>query len=201
MSLGPLRLGRIPRKSYQCTGTAGSTCAFIVAGRKGQRSSGTGARTRRANNGRRENTFVRFARPNSRSFRGRDLGFAVFNRADLRKADFTGAVLDGAEFVGAKLDGAQFKCAKQELNLDWSERGCTSLNGGEFFNAQLQDANLEGARLESAQFSRANLQGAKLDGANLQNATLIEAHAEAASLRDSSLAGANFLNARLQCTR
>ena len=93
----------------------------------------------------------------SRSFRGRDLRFAVFNRADLRKADLTGAVLDGAQFIGAKLNGAQFKCAKQERNLDWSERGCTSLNGGRLFDAQLQGANLEGARLESADLDRANL--------------------------------------------
>jgi uncharacterized protein YjbI with pentapeptide repeats/DNA replication protein DnaC len=71
----------------------------------------------------------------------------------------------------------------QEANLQW---------------ANLQEANLEGAELQGANLYRANLEGANLEGANLQGANLYRANLEEAYLQGTKLQGANLEGANLQ---
>jgi len=136
----------------------------------------------------------------SHSFRGRDLSYAVLNRADLRKADFTGAMLNGASFVSSMLQDAKFGCADRGTKTDtetndkeaagrrWPDDGCTWLQG-----ASLDLAELRGASLDGAQLQRAWLQGAWLQGTSLRDAQL-----QGASLQNAKLQGAFLIGQQLQ---
>jgi hypothetical protein len=66
--------------------------------------------------------------------------------------------------------------------------------------ANLQGANLAGARLQMADFSGAALQGASLSSARLSGAVLREADLEGAELREARLFGADMRGARLPAT-
>ena len=120
----------------------------------------------------------------SHFFNGRDLRFAVLNRADLRKADFAGAQLQGASLDRAQLQGA---------SLDGAQ-----LQGASLVEAQLQGAWLYRAQLQGASLDKAQLQGASLAGTGLQGASLDEAQLQGASLRWARLQGASLRRARLQ---
>jgi len=124
----------------------------------------------------------------TRSFRGRDLRRAVFNRADLRKADFRGAMLNEASFLGARLQFARFDCPKVGLL-----GGCVE---GEPVT-WLQDTSFDRADLQSSSFRGARLEGAHLYGANLANSVLDQVHAEGAWFYDADLRGASLASADL----
>jgi uncharacterized protein YjbI with pentapeptide repeats len=141
----------------------------------------------------------------SYSFRGRDLNYAVLNRADLRKADFTGAKLNQAALQLTKLQAARFRCAEtgresgigcaelQRANLSYAE-----LQGAFLGQAQLQVAFLFDAELQGAYLSSAHLQGANLIGAQLQGVDLVQGELQGADLSFAQLQGADLSNAQLQ---
>jgi uncharacterized protein YjbI with pentapeptide repeats len=146
----------------------------------------------------------------SRSFRGRDLSHAVFNRADLRKADFTGAMLNGALFFSSNLQEANFGCALRGTNTDtetdskesagrrWPDDGCTWLQNADLTKAQLQRAWLVAAKLQGASLGLALLQGALLRAVQLQGAWLGRAQLQGAWLEAAQLQGASLEEAQLQ---
>lgn len=68
----------------------------------------------------------------SLSLRGRDLRYAILDRADLRHVDFVAADLTGASLRGAKLDGADLGCVDPERRI-----GCARLEGADFTGALL----------------------------------------------------------------
>lgn len=94
----------------------------------------------------------------------------------------------------------------------------TWIQGGNFIEADLRGADLQGAHLEGTKFVRAKLQGANLTGtrlwnadlagasapstnlrrAILQNTTLSAAQLQGADLTSADLRGANIVSARLQ---
>jgi uncharacterized protein YjbI with pentapeptide repeats len=67
----------------------------------------------------------------------------------------------------------------------------------DFYRANLEGANLEGASLYSANLEGANLGGANLEGANLEGANLYSANLGGANLYSASLGGANLKGASL----
>ncbi|MCC5900263.1 MAG: pentapeptide repeat-containing protein, partial [Phormidium sp. BM_Day4_Bin.17] len=85
--------------------------------------------------------------------------------------------------------------------VDFSQRR-EYLDGTDFSQANLQEANLMGLNLGEATLKEANLDGAQLDYGNLsraqlQNASLVGAHLRGANLRRADLRGANLENADL----
>jgi uncharacterized protein YjbI with pentapeptide repeats len=128
----------------------------------------------------------------TRSLRGRDLSFAVFDGADLRRVDFTGAILAGAEMRAARLNNA--------ILLDADLRGATldgaDMRGTIMLNAWLHGASLVSAILDGAvmaggfnpimnrQYSGTALVAARLDCASLNGAHLLRADLRGASLVD-----------------
>jgi uncharacterized protein YjbI with pentapeptide repeats len=143
----------------------------------------------------------------SHSFRGRELSYAVFNRADLRKADFTGAILNQAQLKEAKLQNARFLCASAGgvwegrcADLQDANLYLANLQGAELFGAHLQGAILHTAELQGADFESAQLQGAELFGAQLQGAKLFGAILIGADFEAAVLQGADLSLARMQGT-
>ena len=123
-------------------------------------------------------------------FTGADLRGATFGASDLRDAIFVNADLSGAQFgsgaegvpqpdlrdavfVNADLSGAQFG-----LNAD--------LQGVDFSDADLTDANLGATKLQGATFVRTRLNGASLSAADLTGAELRDIEADTIDLHDAS---------------
>ena len=73
-----------------------------------------------------------------------------------------------------------------------------NLQGADLREADLREANLQGADLREADLREANLQGADLRGANLQGADLREANLQGANLRGADLRGADLREADLR---
>ena len=67
-----------------------------------------------------------------------------------------------------------------------------NLQGAKLFKAELQGADLEGAKLQGADLTEAQLQGANLAGAQLQGAVLWEAKLQGANLAGAQLKTANL---------
>jgi uncharacterized protein YjbI with pentapeptide repeats len=136
--------------------------------------------------------------------RGRNLQFAVLDRADLRKADLTEALLQGASLRSAQLQGASLDGAQlQRASLDGAQLQGASLGGTRLPSASphyvdLQGASLRGAQLQGASLDYAQLQGASLDGAQLQGASLYNAQLQIASLGNADLQGTSLDGAQLQ---
>jgi uncharacterized protein YjbI with pentapeptide repeats len=139
--------------------------------------------------------------------RGRDLRFAVLDRADLRKADLTGAILDNASLIYAQLQGASLDDAQLQnaslgsANLQRASLRSAQLQGASFEDGQLQGASLDGAQLQDASLDRAQLEGAGLNDTNLQGASLIGAHLQGTRLNRARLQGADFNSAELHDAR
>ncbi len=130
----------------------------------------------------------------TRVLRGRNLQYAVLDRADLRKVDLTGASLQGASLVRARLQGAVLeRAALQGARLDEAR-----LENARLERAQLQGASLFRARLQGADLGSARLLGTKLDQADLDGAALASARLQGASLVGASLRGAVLAGAELQ---
>jgi len=140
----------------------------------------------------------------TRVLRGRRLGFAVLDRADLRKADLSGAFLGNALLRGAQLDGALLDGAhlQSAALVDAQLQGASLINarleGAVLEHAELQGATLNGAQLQGASLGSAALHGAVLDNANLQFAYLDGAQLQGASLDGAQLQGARLDRAQLQ---
>jgi uncharacterized protein YjbI with pentapeptide repeats len=141
----------------------------------------------------------------------RDLQAADFSGADLRGVSLSEATMRGAKLASARLDGARVACDPplywcaqlQGANLLGARlRGANllgaGLQGANLVRAQLQGADLVGSRLQGANLQAAQLQGAQIDGARLQGADLRGAQLQGANLRDAQLQGANLYRAQLQ---
>ena len=106
-----------------------------------------------------------------------------FAKARLTDARMAGIDLRAARFEGAQLDGADLG------------RPCW---GATFLMANLQGADLGGAKLQGVDLSSARMQGANLQQAGLEGAVLRDADLEGASLQSAKLHGANLRGAKLQ---
>jgi uncharacterized protein YjbI with pentapeptide repeats len=138
------------------------------------------------------------------SLRGRDLRFAILDRANLQKADLHGARLQGASLDYAHLQGALLKFAQlQGASLDNAELEGASLDNAQLQGAllkfaQLRDASLNFAHLERASLNFAQLQRTPLDNGQLEGAFLDNAQLQSASLNFAQLQGASLNKAQLQ---
>ena len=110
-------------------------------------------------------------------------GLILINR-DLRGANFRDALFPKADLRYAQLQDADLINAQ--------------LQGATLQFAQLQDADLISAQLQGAALDYANLQGANLAGAHLQGAALVLARLQRADLQSADLQGAALRSADLQ---
>ncbi|MBT5551284.1 MAG: pentapeptide repeat-containing protein [Nitrospina sp.] len=135
---------------------------------------------------------------------GRDLRFAIFEKADLRKADLRNANLLDADLDGANLQGSNFSDADLlnaylgEAHLQGSNFRDAKLLNAYLGEANLKNADLVGAYLQGADFTEANLQDAFLFEAYLEGAELVSANLQNALLDGSNLQGSDFRRANLQ---
>ena len=87
-------------------------------------------------------------------------------------------------------------------DLDFREAGINpDLSGINFSNADLRNANLDGAILVRANFHETNLGSATLRGANVQNANFCRTDLFCTDLSDADLTGANLQGSQLARTR
>jgi uncharacterized protein YjbI with pentapeptide repeats len=141
------------------------------------------------------------------SLRGRDLRGAILIRTDLRGADFTGANLNEARLDYARLSGAHFGCQfppsrnRVSAAYSWPDDECTWLQAASLFNAHLESAILDHARMQGAVLISANLQGAHLSDTDLQDALLTQAQLQGAFLERTVLRRAFLDEAALVGTR
>lgn len=125
---------------------------------------------------------------------------ASFLHCDVTGVNFRGAVLDGAVFLGAKGKGADFTGASLH-NLRCVEH--CDLEGADFSDARLTEANLRGSNLEGSHFLRSRLDKADLSesmlrGAWFYMASAIESRFVKADLREAVMVSCNLMNAVLQ---
>jgi uncharacterized protein YjbI with pentapeptide repeats len=149
------------------------------------------------------------------SLNRRNLTGADFTGARLVNADFRGADLRGAHFSGADLRGARFMpagAADGRFDLppgNWKrflianargnkELPPTRLEGADFTDALLQDANLILVNAVGATMVRADLSGVELTYADLRRARLQQVRLAGADLWHAVLQGADLTNAHLQ---
>ncbi|ALB40870.1 MULTISPECIES: pentapeptide repeat-containing protein [unclassified Anabaena] len=111
-------------------------------------------------------------------------------RLDLSNIDIRGAILSPE----ANLEGANF----EQSNLQDADVRKANLKGAILAQAKLQRVFLQEAKLQGADFSEANLEMAHLDHANLQDAHLTEAKLQQANLNHANLQNAQFLEADLE---
>jgi len=145
-------------------------------------------------------------------------------RASMNGVGLSGAKLGGADLRGIDLSGATFTegcCPPEaegktglELAIAWRNKAkeVTKKSMCKFFSkagyAQMQQVNLERARLEGSDLSNvhlegadlenAHLEGSNLEGTHLEGAYLRGVHIEGAYLRGVHLEGANLENAHLE---
>lgn len=129
------------------------------------------------------------------SSRGRNLEYALFDRADLSNANLVAAQLKRASLYQTLLKNATLEC---RIPGQGSTRGCADLEGANLTQAELEGANIKEAILRNANLDGAHLSAATLDGADLRGAMLINAQLRGASLRGASLEGADLRYAQLQ---
>jgi uncharacterized protein YjbI with pentapeptide repeats len=135
------------------------------------------------------------------ALRGRRLEGAVLIRAQLRKVDLVGAQLQGAFLYQADLREAKLGCGIFGdicANLQGAELFGAKLQGTDLVRARLRGAELREAQLQGANLAEAQLQGANLSRAQLQGADLTVAHLQGAYLVGAQLQGANLKRAHLQ---
>lgn len=115
--------------------------------------------------------------PNVRMLAGTTLQGANFERADISKANFRGTVMPGA-------------CLR-EVQMD----------GSDFSECDLQNADLYRVVGRQAKFMKANLGKANMVAANLMEAMLDKAHLVETDLRGSNLYGAELMGVTVGKTR
>jgi uncharacterized protein YjbI with pentapeptide repeats len=128
-------------------------------------------------------------------FSGARLTDANLAGADLRGAKFDDAALEGADLSRSLISGTRFERAglqRADLSAALSQQAAS------FVLANLQGANLAGAKLQMADFSGTSLAGANLSLADLAGAVLRDADLEGAELQSAKLYGADLRGARLQ---
>jgi uncharacterized protein YjbI with pentapeptide repeats len=86
----------------------------------------------------------------TRSFRGRNLTQADFNRSDLREFYFTRTKLNGAQLTLTKLQGARFECGSERKKYTVQQEGCAQAEGADFSGAAIQGVRFREAKLQGA---------------------------------------------------
>ncbi|MSP74559.1 MAG: pentapeptide repeat-containing protein [Rhodospirillaceae bacterium] len=145
-----------------------------------------------------------------RSFRGRRLAGAVFDRSDLRRTDFSGARLVGASFVAARLDRASFGCLRSDemVGRSWantSREGALDESCADLSRADLSGTSMQGAWIASTVLHGVNLSGATLHGASFWSSELIGANlsgvqACGVQFGEALLIGASLHGARIEAS-
>jgi uncharacterized protein YjbI with pentapeptide repeats len=140
------------------------------------------------------------------NFTGANLRYAQFNETDLSGVNLTAADLTGASLYKANLRLATFtELELREVGtLAGADLQCANLRGARFARCNLSEAclwltNLEGANLREANLSRADLWGANLtsadlSAADLSGATLIHTNLERATLSNCNIYGISAWN-------
>jgi uncharacterized protein YjbI with pentapeptide repeats len=116
---------------------------------------------------------------------------------DLSKTRFGEANLSGTNVTGSNLVDCDFG---QAVLRRLRAVEPTSFKRARFEDANLQEAELDGAHLPSAYFRRANLVSAQLRGAHLSNAVFIDAKLQSAHLDRAVLRAARFDHADVNDT-
>jgi uncharacterized protein YjbI with pentapeptide repeats len=141
-----------------------------------------------------------------------DLSSAQIDCGPLRRGgplvcvDLTGANLAGAKLLEADLSGAVLKRAILiEADLSKAILGCAAYQRARQC-ANLEDAELEQAKLSGVDARAANFQGVSLVRADLKRAALgdsnlTSADLQGAVLEEADLTGASLRDARLDCVR
>ncbi len=103
---------------------------------------------------------------------GRDLRGLVFAKGDISHGNFDNCLLDDTNFFGAKLYHTSFKNTKALQRAQFVATYAQHIDfenshffDSLFFNSDLRYANFKNAVLDHCDFSTANLQGANLEGA------------------------------------
>lgn len=133
---------------------------------------------------------------------------AKFEKADLsgfrggEKSNFTNAKCKGANGAGSvwensTLQGADFS----ECNLKDAQFQFSDLSGARFFGADLSSAMLRKANLSKAQAGNANFHQALLEQADLRGASLVASNFYAAEFLEAKTDGADFGGANLKMTK
>ncbi|MBD2500360.1 pentapeptide repeat-containing protein [Anabaena azotica] len=142
--------------------------------------------------------------------KGANLSFAKLQNAELEDSDLENAKLQNAELENANLQGAKLISAQlEDANLQNANLQGARLIAVNLKNARLQNTNLENAsfeydslyasveaNLENANLQGANLRNANLTGANLKNTNLKNADLREAKLYRANLDGAQTVNAK-----
>jgi len=103
------------------------------------------------------------------------------------------------DLSGLNLQGANFqKTVLAKADLETANLTGAKLKGAILWDANFQNAILEGADLETANLTEAKLKGADLRVANFQNAILVEANLEIADLIYAQFHKANLAEAKLK---
>lgn len=109
------------------------------------------------------------------------------------------ADLNSRKFLFAKLTSTWIQGGNFiEADLRGADLQGAHLEGTKFVRAKLQGANLTGTRLWTADLARASAPSTNLRRAILQNTTLSAAQLQGADLTSADLRGANIVSARLQ---
>ena len=109
------------------------------------------------------------------------------------------ADLNSRKFLFAKLTSTWIQGGNFiEADLRGADLQGAHLEGTKFVRAKLQGANLKGTRLWNADLARASAPSTNLRRAILRNTTLSAAQLQGADLTSADLRGANIVSARLQ---
>lgn len=138
----------------------------------------------------------------ARGLRGRD---ALLSELTLRGADFAEAELDGASLLNADLEPGGFEhpaCSfmgaeLNKANLSGARLSLCLFNEASLIGANLVNTALIGASFARAKLMRADLHGARLTGAVLYKADLSSAILERALLDSADLQGAQLIGTSL----
>lgn len=148
-------------------------------------------------------------------FKAANLQQAKLNRSTLHHVIFTQAKLQGTDLRQSKLSFANLRDSvidnKTKLDKKWKRIHDINTNGAQnrvldgfdFSESMLANANFEGASLKNANFDGANLGGANFKNACLDNASFIKTNImpnlDMANFDGACLQGAVFKEASLKC--
>ena len=115
----------------------------------------------------------------------------IFNHAILKHADLSNAKLNGASLVRADLEQANL------ADVDGTRAVIEGWGGKRYIYTTFREANLREANLQGADMDRVILDDANLSGANLRDADLDRAHLAGANLDRANLLGASLKKVEL----
>jgi uncharacterized protein YjbI with pentapeptide repeats len=129
-----------------------------------------------------------------------ELKFANFSDVNLRYTSLIGASVIGANFWKADLHHAELDGDFRFTTFDEADLHGITLSG-DFSEASLVQANLEGARCDDVVFRQADLSQANLNGAKLVRADLRGVNLSGADLTGADLRGAKVTEEQLNMAK